>query len=41
MMLIKGKGGYALDEKAGLDWLRKAAAHGYAAAKEELAKRGG
>ena len=41
MMLIKGKGGYAQDEKAGLDWLQKAAAHGHALAKEELARRGG
>ena len=40
-MLIKGKGGYAQDEKTGLEWLRKAAAHGHAAAKEELARRGG
>ena len=41
MMLIKGKGGFARDEKAGLEWLAKAASHGNAAAKEELAKRGG
>ncbi len=41
MMLIKGKGGYAQDEKAGIEWLKKAAAHGNATAKEELAKRGG
>ncbi len=41
MMLIKGKGGYAQDEQSGLDWLRKAAAHGNAAAQQELAKRGG
>ena len=41
MMLIKGKGGYAQDEKTGLDWLRRAAAHGLAAAKDELAKRRG
>ncbi len=41
MKLIRGKGGYARDERAGLDWLRKAAAHGHTAAKEELSKRGG
>ncbi|HEU5217636.1 MAG TPA: hypothetical protein VFU23_03205, partial [Gemmatimonadales bacterium] len=41
MLLIKGKGGFAQDEKAGLDWLRKAAGHGHAAAKEEMARRGG
>jgi serine/threonine protein kinase/TPR repeat protein len=41
MMLIKGKGGYSQDERTGLDWLRKAAAHGHVAAREELARRGG
>jgi TPR repeat protein len=41
LALLKGKGGYAKDEKTGLEWLRKAAAHGHAAAKAELAKYGG
>jgi len=41
MMLIKGRGGYTRNEELGLDWLRKAAAHGHAGAKEELARRGG
>ncbi|HEV8195267.1 MAG TPA: protein kinase [Gemmatimonadales bacterium] len=41
MMLLKGKGGFARDERTGLAWLTKAAGHGNAAAKEELAKRGG
>jgi uncharacterized protein len=40
MMLIRGKGGYAQDEKTGLEWLRKAAGHGHVGARTELAKRG-
>ena len=40
-LLLKGRGGFARDERVGLEWLAKAASHGNVAAKEELAKRGG
>jgi len=44
MMLLKGKGGFArnaVNDVAGMGWLRRAAAHGHPEAQKELAKRTG
>lgn len=44
MMLLKGKGGFArsdVNDVSGMEWLRRAAAHGHPEARKELAKRTG
>ncbi len=44
MLLLKGRGGFArndVNDVSGMEWLRRAAAHGHAEAKKELARRTG